>query len=163
MSIPEGSTREAQYEQNIYPVFDTRGEAFPEGESMEDVAVRADTVVREYILPHVVHEQGNAADKVHIAMASHGLCISEVVAAIVRLDPEADKTKNYRGLANTAWARVEINSRPGNDAGLEVNVVRFNVTEHLQDLVRFVFIVFNLSDVLITIMILLLEGHPVQA
>ncbi|KAF5310853.1 hypothetical protein D9619_007859 [Psilocybe cf. subviscida] len=134
MSIPEGTTREAMYDQKVFPVLDTRQEKFPEGESLDDIALRAEAAVRECILPHVGHGQGDGDEEAHIAIASHGLCISEVVAALVRLDPEADKTKSYRGLKNTAWARVEVNQRSGDATGLEVKVVKFNVDKHLDDM-----------------------------
>jgi broad specificity phosphatase PhoE len=142
MSIPDGTTREAMYEEKIYPVLETREEKFPEGESLDDLALRAEAAVRECILPHVANGDG-----AHIALASHGLCIAEAVAALVRLDPSADKTKNYRGLKNTAWAMVEVNPRSGDaTAGLDVKVVRFNVAGHLDDLVRFVFFELDLLD-----------------
>jgi broad specificity phosphatase PhoE len=83
-----------------------RNEKFPEGESLKDLEHRATEAVAECILSHL-HEDG-----AHIAIASHGLCISELVAAVIRLDPELKKrTTSYTGLLNTAWTRVQLTPR----------------------------------------------------
>ena len=63
--------------------------------------------MRECILPHV------GTDNVHVAIASHGLCISEMVAALLRLDPGSRRDISYAGLLNTAWTRVEVQLRVG--------------------------------------------------
>ena len=53
-------------------------------------------------------------EDVHVALVSHGLCISELVAALVSLDYERRSKgqevpdRQYAELANTAWTRATI-------------------------------------------------------
>ncbi|KAH6917997.1 histidine phosphatase superfamily [Coprinopsis sp. MPI-PUGE-AT-0042] len=142
MQIDEGKTREEMYAENVYPVLWERHERFDDGESLNDLAVRANKAVTECVIPHVVKaaERDREAAQMHIAMASHGLAISEVVAALIRLDPLADKSKSYKGLLNTAWARVDIRIREGHSGpvdpdhlpALQVQVTHFNESKHLE-------------------------------
>ena len=113
MQIDEGQTREKLHSENIYPVYWERHERFDGGESLDDVAVRADKAIKECVAPYVVKAAGRDPGDapIHIAIASHGLAISEVVAALIRLDPSSDRSKSYKGLRNTAWARVEMKLR----------------------------------------------------
>lgn len=105
ISIPPDTTREALHAQNIFPVYYERHEKFPNGESLDDLRERAVDALRQCVLPHLENDEG------HVAIASHGLCISEMMAALVSLDPEADQTVSYRGLLNTAWTRVHVQRR----------------------------------------------------
>lgn len=63
---------------------------------------------------------------IHIALVSHGLCISELVAALAALDFERRSKGQevsggrYAGLLNTAWTRATVD--------LAVRVV---LTEHV--------------------------------
>ena len=73
---------------------------------MNDLGRRAGEAIQECVLPHL---QGGSSDEdQHIILASHGLCISELVSALVKLDPEADTGVDYRGLLNTAWTRAVV-------------------------------------------------------
>ena len=53
-------------------------------------------------------------EDVHVALVSHGLCISELVSALVGLDYERRSKgqevpdRQYAGLRNTAWTRATI-------------------------------------------------------
>ena len=53
-------------------------------------------------------------ENVHVALVSHGLCISELVAAVLGLDYERRSKglevpdRAYAGLLNTAWTRATI-------------------------------------------------------
>ncbi|KAG6865419.1 hypothetical protein C0991_002809 [Blastosporella zonata] len=105
--IPPDETIASMIAKGIYPVLPTRQDRFDGGESLEDLAARADEAVAECVLPHVSERD------VHIALASHGLCISECVKALLRLDPEADAGENYTGLLNTAWTRLTVEPRDG--------------------------------------------------
>lgn len=100
LKAPEGKTLQELFAENIFPVLLSRKDKFPEGESLEDVAHRADEAIAECVLPHV------REDGVHIAITSHGLCIGELIAALIRLDPEGHRDRSYSGLLNTAWTRV---------------------------------------------------------
>ncbi|KAG6815653.1 hypothetical protein H0H87_012620 [Tephrocybe sp. NHM501043] len=106
--IPAGETIAGMIAQGIYPVLPTRHDKFEGGESLEDLAARADEAIAECVLPHVAEgEKG----EVHVALASHGLCISECVKALLRLDSEAELGENYTGLLNTAWTRLTVEPR----------------------------------------------------
>ncbi|KAG6915374.1 hypothetical protein DXG01_011803 [Tephrocybe rancida] len=127
-NVPRGETIASMIEKDIYPVLPTRQGRFEGGESLDDLAARADEAMAECVLPHVVlGEKG----EVHVALASHGLCISECVKALLRLDPEADLEENYTGLLNTAWTRLTVEPREGSK-GLRVIVTDVNRSEHLE-------------------------------
>ncbi|TFK34487.1 histidine phosphatase superfamily [Crucibulum laeve] len=134
---PANKTLEELYAEGIYPVLRQRHEKFPEGESLDDLARRCEEGVQQCVLAHL-HE----GDGTHVALASHGLCISELVAALLRLDPESNRDVSYAGLLNTAWTRVTVRPRndhegpvdPHNPPPLEVKVTHVNVREHLNSL-----------------------------
>jgi hypothetical protein len=52
-------------------------------------------------------EEGGGSDY-HVGFVSHGLCLFEVVNALLRLDPEKKVLEKYRGHYNTGWSRFEI-------------------------------------------------------
>lgn len=87
---------------NVFPVLEARDAKYPEGESLEDLARRAEEAIRECVIPHIQQ------DGAHIAIASHGLCIGELIAAVIRLDPDSPQDVSYAGLENTAWTRLTI-------------------------------------------------------
>ncbi|KAG1885204.1 phosphoglycerate mutase [Suillus subluteus] len=136
-----GKTLEAHFAEDIYPILyeSEKHVAFPGGESMEDLTRRAERAVREVVLPHVVNVARSGRDE-HIALVSHGLCISQVVSAIVRLGGGTWKRKGP--MVNTAWVRVEVRIQGGVSVEVaddEVPPVEVTVTEegradHLEDL-----------------------------
>ncbi|KAG5649867.1 hypothetical protein H0H81_001712 [Sphagnurus paluster] len=130
--IPRGQTADALMQQGRFPVLPGRTAKFVGGESLDDLAARADEAVRVCIVPHV-DEGETAGGEVHVALASHGLCISELVAALLRLDPEARRDVSYKGLRNTAWTRAIVERRP-DGIGLRVTVTDVNRSEHLAPL-----------------------------
>lgn len=91
------------FKHGIFPVLRSRDEKFPEGESLDDLARRAEQGIAECVVPHLASE-----GDIHIAIASHGLCISELVAALLRLDPDSRRDISYAGLLNTAWTRAVV-------------------------------------------------------
>lgn len=103
IDTPQGKTLEELFEQGIFPVLKSRDARFPEGESLNDLAHRAESAIVDCVVPHL-----EAEGDVHIAIASHGLCISELVAALLRLDPESRRDISYAGLLNTAWTRAVV-------------------------------------------------------
>ncbi|KAF6744106.1 phosphoglycerate mutase [Ephemerocybe angulata] len=130
-SIPSEKKRTELYNEGVYPVFEHRHEKFPGGESLDDLRARAYKALGKCVFPHLDEDDG------HIAIASHGLCISELMAALVRLDPKADQSISYRGLLNTAWTRVKVERREGETREdghpvLEVIVNHVNEAPHLQ-------------------------------
>lgn len=100
--------------QGIFPVLHHREEKFPEGESVNDLAQRADQAIRELVLPHVWSAAREGSKGVHIAVASHGLCISELIQALLRQDASGVLPEDkYRGLRNTAWTRLTVDIKVG--------------------------------------------------
>ena len=99
--------------QGIFPDITDRKHKFPEGgESLDDVAIRAERVLKECILAHFADYVSNGTmEDVHIVVVSHSLWISEMMAALVALDPQADQAVSYKGLVNTAWTRTVISIR----------------------------------------------------
>ncbi|KAI0632352.1 phosphoglycerate mutase-like protein [Trametes polyzona] len=143
-----GLTLEDHFAQGLYPVLHERGQKFPEGESLDDLFARAKQAIDELVMPHVWSAAREGKKGVHIAMASHGLCISELVPALLLKDESGiHPGDKYRGLQNTAWTRVTVNVK-GTKEGeplefsdsdppkLEVRVTDVNRHEHLADIKR---------------------------
>ncbi|KIJ54823.1 hypothetical protein M422DRAFT_24719 [Sphaerobolus stellatus SS14] len=138
-------------EKKIFPVPFGRVEKFPEGESLDDLAVRATRVINELILPWIWDAEktyGKREGEVHIAVVSHGLCIYETMRALVKLDADGygDQAHTFKGLANTGWFRATLavkdedkNPRPASinkDTPLTVRVTHLNQKDHLHDVIR---------------------------
>ncbi|KAH7885210.1 histidine phosphatase superfamily [Phlebopus sp. FC_14] len=101
-------TLEEHFANDHFPVLHGRDEKFPGGESVNDLAQRADQAIRELVLPHVREATKSEGQDVHIALVSHGLCISQLVAALVNRNDGGAPDADYRGLMNTAWTRVTV-------------------------------------------------------
>lgn len=114
MEPKPGLTLEQHYAEKVFPVLHHRDEKFPEGESLNDVASRCEQAIKDLVLPHVWSAVKEGSKGVHIAVVSHGLCISELVSALLRQDASGIPPENsYRGLWNTAWTRVAIDIKVG--------------------------------------------------
>ena len=100
--IPDGQTAEGLIAKNVFPILYSRSAKFPEGESLDDLARRADLAITECVLPHVFE------DGAHIVIAGHGVCIGELIPALLRLDPGSRGDVSYMGLLNTAWTRATV-------------------------------------------------------
>ena len=102
--------REELYAKGVFPVILNRQDRFPEGESLEDLQNRTERAIREIVVPYIWKEVNGAVTDPHIAIVSHGLCISELVAAVLRLDSSGcpEDGDKWTGLMNTAWTRVTI-------------------------------------------------------
>lgn len=94
-----------------YPWLRSRTERFPEGESLEDVARRAEEAIEEIVLPYVWRVAEDETEGVHVAVISHGTFIREAIAALMRKTGsiEGANPQNYRGLQNTGCTKVTIN------------------------------------------------------
>ena len=106
--MTSNKTLEELYEEGIFPELEDRNARFSQGESLNDVAHRTEIVIQDCILPHLFDKSQDGA---HIAIASHGICLAELIFALLKLDPETDSTQSYRGHWNTAWSRLEISLR----------------------------------------------------
>ncbi|KAH9850118.1 phosphoglycerate mutase-like protein [Lenzites betulinus] len=143
-----GLTLEEHFARGLYPVLHERGQRFPEGESMDDLFERAKKAIDELVMPQVWRAAREGKTGVHIAVASHGLCISELVPALVFKDASGvHPGDNYRGLHNTAWTRVTIDVQgakegvpmefaDGDPPKLQVRVTDVNRHEHLAEVKR---------------------------
>ncbi len=104
-----GLTIEEHFSRGIYPILHERWQKFPEGESLDDLANRAAQAIEELVMPHLKCAARQGKKGVHIALVSHGLCISELVPALLKKDASGnDPGHRYRGLLNTAWTRVTV-------------------------------------------------------
>ncbi|KAF8138082.1 phosphoglycerate mutase [Mycena galopus ATCC 62051] len=136
LETPPNMTLEEMFAQGIFPVLRGRDAKFPEGESLNELAQRAESAIADCVVPHLA---AAAEGSVHIAIASHGLCISELVAALLRLDPESRRDISYAGLLNTAWTRAVVSvkdvSLTGPQVGdlppLTVQITDVNNADHL--------------------------------
>ena len=132
-------------EEQVYYTIHTRHGKFENGESLDDLARRADQAIDTTIWPHVVEalrprkvsemkDTDSHPEEAHIVLVSHGLAISELVAArksisvdpfssnallVLRRSPPGAKppahahpAKSFKGLPNTGWTQVCINIQP---------------------------------------------------
>lgn len=104
-------TLEEHFASGKYPMLFDRALKFPDGESLDDLAVRADQAMRELVLPHILRAAGTGIQDTHIALVSHGECISEMLAALIRRDQGGAPRTDYRGLSNTAWTRATVRAK----------------------------------------------------
>jgi len=99
-----------------YSYLDWKRRKFPQGESLNDLKDRAEQAMDELVMPHVWQTLKEGEDGVDIAIVSHGLCISELVAALVRKNSVVGRAgsdgfgSKYIGLLNTAWTRITIDA-----------------------------------------------------
>lgn len=106
----KGLTIAAHYAKGKFPALYARHERFPGGESLDDVARRANAVIDEILVPQLLKERGDGSART-VAIFSHGLFIAELIAAVIRkdLDYKGDAdVRNLRGMKNTAWTRLEV-------------------------------------------------------
>ncbi|KAL7279988.1 hypothetical protein ACG7TL_006399 [Trametes sanguinea] len=141
-------TLEEHFARDIWPVLHERHQKFPEGESLDDLFERAKKAIDELIMPHVWKAAREGKKGVHIAVASHGLCISELIPALLIKDESGiHPGDKYRGLQNTAWTRVTVDVKglkegeplefPDSDPPkLKVRVTDVNRHEHLDNVKR---------------------------
>lgn len=100
----EDHFRDAQY-----PILFNRNEKFPNGECVDDVAARAERAINDLVLkPYLARAISSGGQDVHVAVVSHGICISELIPALLKRDDGGAPAKDYRGLLNTAWTRVTV-------------------------------------------------------
>lgn len=100
---------EEQFEQGIYPVLHERWQRFPDGESLDDVVKRAEQAIEELVMPHVWDAARQGKKNVHVAIVSHGICISELIPVLVLKDESHQHPGHrWRGLLNTAWTRITV-------------------------------------------------------
>ena len=92
----------------VYPVLYGDDEKFPQGESLKDLAERARTTLAKIVLPHVWQAAKEGKTGIHVAIVSHGLCISELISELLKKSAKQGGEGDHRGLWNTAWTRVAV-------------------------------------------------------
>jgi len=144
MEMESGVSLEKYYARGVYPVLPGRVQKFPEGESLDDLAKRAQQAINELAMPYVWQAARAGEKGIQVAIVSHGLCISELLPALLSKDASGvHPGHKYKGLLNTAWTRVTVNvkgskeGRPlefsdSNPPPLEIKVTDFNRHEHLE-------------------------------
>ena len=109
-----GLSLEEHFARKLFPVLPSRAHKFPEGESLDDLAARAKQAVDDLLLPYVWSAARGGDHGLHVAIVSHGLCISELVPALLVRDQSGiHPGHRYRGLLNTAWTRVTVKVKVG--------------------------------------------------
>ncbi|SGY17974.1 BQ5605_C015g07941 [Microbotryum silenes-dioicae] len=79
----------------------------PYAESLNDVSLRADKVLRHFVLPHLIASSESSTPQ-HILLVAHGIWLSEMRYAFARAqDPQVRFVKSG-GYLNTAWSRFEL-------------------------------------------------------
>ncbi|KAF7965552.1 hypothetical protein HWV62_2685 [Athelia sp. TMB] len=134
------------YAAGVFPIITKRGGKFPEGESLNDLGRRATQAIDELVMPKVWSAAKAGKKGVQIAVVSHGLCISELIPALLNKDANSPPRQDFRGLMNTAWTRVTVDI-PGAKEGeplefsddtppLSVRVTHVNVHDHIDKIKR---------------------------
>lgn len=109
--IPNKSLKD-HFRDDQYPVLFGRNEKFPNGETLNDVAIRAERCISDLVLaPYLSRAISSGAEGVHVAVVSHGLCISELIPALLKRNDGSLPATDYRGLLNTAWTRVTVQAK----------------------------------------------------
>ncbi|EJC97827.1 phosphoglycerate mutase-like protein, partial [Fomitiporia mediterranea MF3/22] len=149
LKMDEDTTREEMYAQGIFPILTGRSEKFPGGESLDDLQARCEKAVNELVVP-LIWNAAQTGKKAHIAIVSHGLCISELIAVLVRKDRNAQAGAHggkWTGLMNTAWSRLTIDIagwkegetlavNPTDPLPLHIKVTHTNEHSHLDRVKR---------------------------
>ncbi|TBU27212.1 phosphoglycerate mutase-like protein [Dichomitus squalens] len=143
-----GLSLEEHFARGIWPVLHERSQKFPGGESVDDLYVRATQAINELVMPRIWEAAREGKTGVHIALASHGLCISELIPALLVQDESGTHPGDkYRGLHNTAWTRLRIDvlgAKEGQPLDfpdseppkLRIRVTDVNRSEHLAGVTR---------------------------
>ncbi|KAH9179165.1 phosphoglycerate mutase-like protein [Lactarius sanguifluus] len=80
---------------------------FPGGESIKDMAERARTGLEKFVFPHV-WQAAKGETGIHVAVVSHGLCITELVSELFKKSTKQVGKPEEIGLTNTGWIRVVV-------------------------------------------------------
>ncbi|KAI9458818.1 histidine phosphatase superfamily, partial [Russula earlei] len=92
----------------VYPTLHNNHEKFPQGESVNELAERAKRAISAFVLPHVRQAAKEGKTGIHVAVVSHGLCITQMISELLKMSATRDQARDHRGLRNTAWTRVVV-------------------------------------------------------
>jgi len=103
------------YKRGVCPALQSRLEKFPGGESLNDLAERAEEVIDHILGPYIWDE---TCEKAHIVIVSHGIFLAELIAALVKRQNTQRTLKvqprDFRGMRNTAWTKVRVTAQVSN-------------------------------------------------
>jgi len=100
---------EQEMAKGVYPSLHGSDEKFPGGESINELGQRARRAITTLLLPHVWQAAKECKTGIHVAVVSHGLCISQMISELLKMSTkQAIDIVDYRGLLNTAWTRLVI-------------------------------------------------------
>jgi broad specificity phosphatase PhoE len=110
-----GLTWEQHAARGIYLANYSDDDRFPGGESIKDLAVRARNALEKLVLPHVWQAAKEGKTGIHVAVVSHGLCISELISELLNWDGKKGRStgSEYSDIPNAGWTRVVINIEVG--------------------------------------------------
>jgi len=122
-------------------------EKFPNGESRNELSVRARQAIEEFVLPHVWDAARKGKKNVHVALVSHGLCVAQLVAELLKKDRFGAPEGDYSGLLNTAWTRLSVDVKASKEGEpldfpdgdlppLTVKVTHVNQHSHINGIKR---------------------------
>ncbi|KAF9013248.1 histidine phosphatase superfamily [Cyathus striatus] len=115
--------------------FHGRNESHPKGESLVDVEKRATQAWQQLLAPYIENARKDEKKDVHIAVVSHGIFISELIAVIVNSGQGKKRNPSeFRGMKNTAWTRIMVQSMDSDQ--FTVKVTSVNSHRHLDKLIR---------------------------
>ena len=108
-SSVSGMAIEDLFAQGIFPQLYGRSQRFPEGESQDDLHGRAQKFVRETLLPQIRQAAMEKVPEMHVAIVSHGMFITELIATLFELETLQSTLSTFHGdLQNTAWTRIHV-------------------------------------------------------
>ncbi|KAL7414449.1 histidine phosphatase superfamily [Mrakia frigida] len=82
--------------------------AFPDGESLDDVARRADEAINTFLVPHILAAHSLETQH-HVVVAAHGIFNAELIGAFLRRRSTGAGTGwKSTGMTNTGWTRLSI-------------------------------------------------------
>ncbi|TIA87777.1 hypothetical protein E3P99_02975 [Wallemia hederae] len=80
---------------------------FQDGESLHDVANRAEEVIDNMIMPYVM-ASAVSGEESNVVVVAHGILIAELQYALLKRRPQGISAFQRSPLENTGWHRIEI-------------------------------------------------------
>ncbi|KAF4617707.1 hypothetical protein D9613_006108 [Agrocybe pediades] len=100
----------AHFAKGKFPALYTREAKFPGGESLDELAERAEVVISDIITAEVLKEHESNRQRT-VAIFSHGIFIAELVAAILNKDSQNRSgitNRELRGMHNTGCTSLNV-------------------------------------------------------
>lgn len=92
--------------------YTNRALKFKDGESREDVNLRAQSFVDQILIPEwisIIDQQPELGDELHFVIVSHGIFLSELIGVLGHLvHPSTHPATDPDHFSNTGWTRIKI-------------------------------------------------------